>query len=46
MVTSEASDLTTTVLEHVLSVHGAEIGIRAGTSSELLTEDFTVSPVS
>ena len=33
-------------MEHVLSVHGAEIDMRAGTSSDLLIEKLTTSPVS
>ena len=42
----ESSDLPTTVLEHVLLAHGAEMGAKAKTSCELL-EDLTtsVSPV-
>ena len=42
----EASDLTSTVLEHVLSAHGAEMGIRAETSTELLIEYLSTSHIS
>ena len=38
------SDLTTTVLEHVLLYHGAEMGIKVKTSCEFLKTIF-VSPV-
>ena len=42
----ESSDLTTTVLEHVLLAHGAEMGITAKTTCELLKNLTTsVSPV-
>ena len=42
----EASDLTSTVFEHVLLAHRAEIDIRAETSSELLIEDLSTSHIS
>ena len=42
----EASDLTSTVLGHVLSSHGAEVGTRVETSSELLIEDLSTSHIS
>ena len=38
----ESPDLTTTALEHVLLAHGAEMGIKAKTRCELLT-DLTTS---
>ena len=42
----EASDLTSTVLEHVLLAHRAEMGIRVETNSELLIEDLSTSHIS